>query len=46
MIARMPGTCFASMTCFLVRGFMPPLASVAAITARSLASTLIEHWRV
>ena len=27
-----------------VTGFTPPLASVAAITARSRAVTRIEHW--
>ena len=46
MTARTPGTLSASMTCLPVTGFLPPSASVAAIIARSLALTPIEHCRV
>src|SRR5688572_31734925 len=46
MTARIPGTCSAEMTCLQVTGLRPPLASVAAITARSRAFTAIAHCRV
>ena len=46
MTASTLGTCFGSTTCFFVTGFLPPLARVAAIVARSFALTLTEHWRV
>src|SRR5687767_9251819 len=44
--ANTPGTFAASSTCLPETGFLPPAASVAAIIARSLALTPIEHWRV
>ena len=46
MTARTSGTLSAFMTCLPVTGFFPPLESVAAIVARSLALTLIEHCSV
>ena len=46
MTARMRGTFSGEITCLPVTGFLPPLASVAAITARSEAFTEMEHWRV
>ena len=36
----------AETTCSPVTGWMPPLARVAAITARSRVVTSTEHWRV
>ncbi len=41
-----PRHVLGSITCFLVSGFLPPLARVAAMLPRSLALTAIAHWRV
>ena len=46
MTASTPGTLSASSTFLLVTGLVPPAARVAAIVARSLAFTPMEHWRV
>src|SRR6185503_1924611 len=46
MTASVGATCCCPSTCWAVIGFRPPLASVAAMTARSRAFTLTEHWRV
>ena len=47
-VAMTVSTCSAtawSITRSPVRGFTPPLARVAAMTARSAAVTSTEHWR-
>src|SRR4029079_2324281 len=46
MTASTGATFGGSSTCLPVTGFLPLLASVAAIVARSFALTPIEHWRV
>ena len=43
VIVATGGTFGASSTCLPVTGFLPLLASVAAIVARSFALTPIEH---
>ena len=43
MTASSVGMCSASTATRFVTGFTPPLASVAAIMARSTALTLTEH---
>jgi len=44
--ARTPGTFSGFMSCLPVTGFLPALASVAAIVARSFAFTFTEHCSV
>src|SRR5262245_18448711 len=46
MTASTLGTLSVFMYCFLVTGFFPPFASVAAMVARSLALTLTAHCSV